>query len=392
MQRALTILGLLILFGVGVFAIAGGFAGGGGAYIVPNDPVAAAVLVGSIVGVLVLTVVTGGGLAFVFTWLNTQLVKDKPGALSDSKADEGAVPPYVPSYSYKATPENVETRQWIIGSVIALLLLAAYVAFGNGKNFTRSANEFLALTFEVPAGEEKAEVPLWVIPAVSVVVILGATGAVGAGLAMWFYRTQEEKDKAAKAGPAWPSAEIAALEPKLKPEFVLDSVRQMTLVDKALIAGNAFVVLAILGGIAVWVAPAFTEIKAVDAARFPTPAATTVAAPSPADLVQAEIDKLPAGNAADGQTAFNGVVPPCASCHNITTDATLVGPSLLGVGAHAGTRKPGYSVEQYIYESITQPSAFVVPNFQDGLMPPNFKDVLSPQQISDLVAYLASQK
>ncbi len=70
----------------------------------------------------------------------------------------------------------------------------------------------------------------------------------------------------------------------------------------------------------------------------------------------------------------------------------IVGPSMIGVGTRAATRKPGYSAELYLYESITQPSAYVVQNFQDGLMPPNFKEVLTPQQISDIVAYLASLK
>jgi cytochrome c1 len=65
---------------------------------------------------------------------------------------------------------------------------------------------------------------------------------------------------------------------------------------------------------------------------------------------------------------------------------------MLGVGARAATRKPGYSAELYLYESITQPSASITQGFQDGLMPPNFKDVLTPQQMSDLVAYLASLK
>ena len=399
MQRASTILGILILFGIGVFAVAGGFAGGGGTYEIPSEPAGAAVLAGSIVAVVILTAVTGGGLAFVFNWLNTQLTKDKPGALSEAKVEANPVAPYVPAYSYKATPENVEIRQWVIGSVIALALLAGYVVLGNGGAFMEQAQAFFETTFEVPVGQEKAEVPLWVIPVGSIFLILGGIGATGAGLAVWFYKTQEEKDKAAKLGPAWPAAEIAALEPRLKPEFILEKARQMTLVDKALIAGNVFIVLVLLGITAVWVAPAMNEIFAVDAARFPT-AAPVVAEPGPGQAASGgapeELQKafadLPPGDAAAGQAAFGSVVPPCTSCHNTTTDAVLIGPSMLGVGARAATRKPGYSAELYLYESITQPSASITQGFQDGLMPPNFKDVLTPQQISDLVAYLASLK
>ena len=399
MQRASTILGILILFGIGVFAIAGGFSGGGGTYEIPPDPAPAAILVGAIVAVVILTGVSGGGLAFVFNWLYAQLAKDKPGALSEAKADANPVAPYVPAYSYKATPENVETRQWVIGSVIALALLVGYVALSGGGAFMENARTFFATTFEVPVGQEKAEVPLWVIPVGSIFLILGGIGATGAGLAYWFYRTQEEKNKAATAGPMWPAAEIAALEPKLKPEFILETARQMTLVDKALIAGNVLIVLVLVGIIAVWVAPAFNEIFAVDAARFPT-AAPVAAEPAPGqgapsgapEELQKAFADLPSGAAAAGQAAFGSVVPPCTSCHNVTSDAVLVGPSMLGVGARAATRKPGYSTELYLYESITQPSAYITQGFQDGLMPPNFKDVLTPQQISDIVAYLASLK
>jgi mono/diheme cytochrome c family protein len=62
------------------------------------------------------------------------------------------------------------------------------------------------------------------------------------------------------------------------------------------------------------------------------------------------------------------------------------------IGTEGATRKPGYSARAYIYESITEPGAFVVPSYQDGLMPPNFKEILSAQQIADLVAYLETLK
>ena len=43
---------------------------------------------------------------------------------------------------------------------------------------------------------------------------------------------------------------------------------------------------------------------------------------------------------------------------------------------------------EYIHTSITQPGAFVVEGFQDGVMPLNFGETLSEQDINDLVAYL----
>ncbi len=269
MQRILTILSFVVLFGVGVYAIAGGFRGSSAIYEVPANPVLAAVLVGAIVVIVLLTIVTGGGLAFAFNWLSTQLAKDKPGASSEAKAGASQVAPYTPAYSYQAIPENVETRQWIVGSVIGLALLGLF-ALNDYERLSETAATFAQ------------------------------------------------------------------------------------------------------GGLLIYPAAA------------PTATATPVIA-GPPELQQAFV-ALPAGDGAAGQQVFN--TQPCKTCH---VDQPL-GPAIAGIGTWAATRREGYSAEIYIYESITQPNAYIVEGFADGLMPPNFKDVLTPQQISDLVAYLASLK
>ncbi len=97
------------------------------------------------------------------------------------------------------------------------------------------------------------------------------------------------------------------------------------------------------------------------------------------------------GNAANGQTVFTS--SGCGACHAIPNVAQgAIGPSLANIGTAAATRKPGYSAGQYIVESITNPSAYVVPGYQDGLMPKTYGQTLKPSDLQDLVAYLLTLK
>jgi mono/diheme cytochrome c family protein len=110
----------------------------------------------------------------------------------------------------------------------------------------------------------------------------------------------------------------------------------------------------------------------------------------PAADVRAEWEALPAGSAASGEQVFNGDAA-CAACHSLEPDLTIIGPSVAGIAARAATRKPDYSAELYLYESIAHPSAFVVEGFQPNLMPADFGSRLSDQQLADLVAYLMTR-
>jgi cytochrome c2 len=381
-QRILTILLVIVLFGIGVYAIGGGFAEARTPYQLPADPLFTAILMGALVSIVVLIGALGGGLAFASTWVTAQLSKDNPGASSGPKASPGTPNPYVPWYSYKATPENAETRQWIIGSVIGLaLLLAIMIARGGLTPLFKLAREFTLTQ--------------WLIAGGIVVAIIGGIVVVGAGLAFWVSRTTEEKAKVAGAGPMWPSAELATLPARFMAP--VESARNMTFLDKALIGLDVLLVLTIVGIVVVWVVPAFSQIGAVDAVRFPPVApvaeaatAAPAAASGSSDELKKEFAALPPGNADAAKSAF--AVLPCASCHSLTPDVVVVGPSLAGMGARAASHRPGYSAELYIYESITNPGAYVMNGFSDGLMPKNFKDILTPQQIADLVAYLSSLK
>jgi cytochrome c2 len=93
------------------------------------------------------------------------------------------------------------------------------------------------------------------------------------------------------------------------------------------------------------------------------------------------------GDPAQGKLVFS-TIAGCTACHDVSTGATLVGPSLKGVEVRAGSRKPGMSASAYLRESILAPNAYVVPGFQPGIMLQNFGQVLTAQQLNDVIAYL----
>ncbi len=96
------------------------------------------------------------------------------------------------------------------------------------------------------------------------------------------------------------------------------------------------------------------------------------------------------GDSASGQTLFAS--QGCSACHSVGSN-TIVGPGLGGIGTRAATRKEDLLTGgQYLYQSIIDPSAYVVQGFSDGIMLPIFGDTLSEQEINDLIAYLLTLK
>lgn len=96
----------------------------------------------------------------------------------------------------------------------------------------------------------------------------------------------------------------------------------------------------------------------------------------------------------------------CAACHAISGETVLVGTSLAGIASRAKRRiqSPDYTgsattIEEYLRESILEPSAFVAEppegrTFTTGagesLMPGDYGDRLDEAQVQDLVAYLVT--
>jgi len=105
-------------------------------------------------------------------------------------------------------------------------------------------------------------------------------------------------------------------------------------------------------------------------------------------------DGLPPGNARDGRRRF--VEAGCVSCHggaDMGVDPTL-GPALVGLAREAGSRVPGKSAAQYLYDSILEPDAFIAPECANGTTcstpsaMPSYAQRLDPQALADLIAYL----
>jgi len=94
---------------------------------------------------------------------------------------------------------------------------------------------------------------------------------------------------------------------------------------------------------------------------------------------------------AAGEKVFNGI-GGCTTCHglgtrapNLLTDEKGTGP----IGARCGKREAGKSCKQYLYESLDNPTAFVVPGYQP-IMPVMTRQ-LSPPQVWSVIAFLESQ-
>lgn len=79
----------------------------------------------------------------------------------------------------------------------------------------------------------------------------------------------------------------------------------------------------------------------------------------------------------------------CTTCHSVD-GSRLVGPTWLGVFGHEATMADGSTVtvdENYLRESILDPSAKVVEGFQAGMMP-TYQGQLSDEQINAIIEYI----
>lgn len=105
-----------------------------------------------------------------------------------------------------------------------------------------------------------------------------------------------------------------------------------------------------------------------------------------------------------GEQVFRTAAPACVACHSVAPGVNMAGPSLAGVSARAqqllasGQYKgQAKDVAGYLRESVTQPSAHVVPGPMysangTSFMPPSYGTSLTPPQLEQLVAYLSSLK
>jgi cytochrome c2 len=101
------------------------------------------------------------------------------------------------------------------------------------------------------------------------------------------------------------------------------------------------------------------------------------------------------GDATRGEALFNqtwdlpsGEQWACSQCHNIVGDEEKIGPSLYNVGERALTRIEGEGPYTYLYNSIFNSQAYIVPGYEEKTHMPMFNEVLGNTEIYHLIKYL----
>lgn len=87
---------------------------------------------------------------------------------------------------------------------------------------------------------------------------------------------------------------------------------------------------------------------------------------------------------AAGQKVF---IAHCGACHSVEPNTVIVGPSLAGIAATGATRVDGLDARAYVYNSIMQPSDYLVEGYDD-LMPQDLAKKLTGEELDSVVAYV----
>ena len=82
----------------------------------------------------------------------------------------------------------------------------------------------------------------------------------------------------------------------------------------------------------------------------------------------------------------------CTTCHSLSPDVTIVGPSLAGIATRAEKREPPLTAADYLEESILDPDKVKAPGFEMLQMDTSLAKTLTTDEISDLVAYMLTLK
>ncbi len=103
-----------------------------------------------------------------------------------------------------------------------------------------------------------------------------------------------------------------------------------------------------------------------------------------ADDIEARVNGLLASASAE-RGADLVVAHQCVNCHVYA--AGMAAPGWNNLADRAANRDPELSAAAYLYESITEPTVFLVEGFAPS-MPQNFRDVLTDEETGDIIAYL----
>lgn len=75
----------------------------------------------------------------------------------------------------------------------------------------------------------------------------------------------------------------------------------------------------------------------------------------------------------------------CGACHEASNER--IAPSFQGIASRAASRLTALSAEAYLYQSITEPRAFVAPGYAQS-MPLNYGQRLTQAEIGHIIAHL----
>lgn len=77
----------------------------------------------------------------------------------------------------------------------------------------------------------------------------------------------------------------------------------------------------------------------------------------------------------------------CATCHTLTPDTVLIGPSLAGIATRAESRVVDLDARSYIELSILRPDATIVEGFLNA-MPSDLAKKLTSDELNAIVVFL----
>jgi cytochrome c5 len=90
------------------------------------------------------------------------------------------------------------------------------------------------------------------------------------------------------------------------------------------------------------------------------------------------------GSAGSGQQLV--VTYACTACHREGA-ANGIAPAFVGIAQRAASGMPGLSAAGYLYESIINPSAHIVPGYVNS-MPQDYATRMPEGDLADILAYL----
>jgi cytochrome c553 len=175
--------------------------------------------------------------------------------------------------------------------------------------------------------------------------------------------------------------------------------RQITVVVLLLLCGAILVVSCAPNADEPIISPQLGTLLALreageEVAALPTPTPVLLATLSDEQIYAGLPDDIMAALASADPASAESISlnAGCIGCHKLDLNEQSTGPYWYHMGDTAVSRVPGESPALYLYKSIVDPSAYIVPGYQDGLMPKTFGETLTTQQLADLIAFLLAQR